>query len=389
MKFLKKITFLKALITGDNYPAAFETISYGLETAKKKTGVKKSKGITMVKDIPSYFTLEKQSSVYFKSFKTISGQLIDLKKFKDYDDYLAKQFSSKSRNTLKRRLKKLNTCFNIKVKCYYGSINKQDYDSYFEILKIFLVRRFSEKQEYNYEIQYLKEFHGLCLQLIHDKKANMLVIFNENKPISIRINMFFDNVAFYIISGYDIDFAKFNLGSIDMMKNIEWCFENNFKYYDLLKGYDYYKKKWSTTEYYNHTELLVSKKKWWLYPILTFIILKNNYKYSAFRLIKHTFVYDFIKQLKKIKYVITHKKIKNLELLEKKNTVMSFESFEIIHLDDNRYKFLKKYTYDFLFETNEHICNINIHRSLLHQNHYMILGKKMQQRLIFNKQNNA
>ncbi|WP_203258680.1 GNAT family N-acetyltransferase [Hyunsoonleella ulvae] len=386
MKVFNKITFLKALITEDKYLSCYKTISFKSKIIKIPNVVKEySTDATLIRDIPDYLKTEKKPSFLSIHYKTISGHLINLKNFDNCDDYLAQQFSAKSRNNLKRRLKKLNKCFNIRVKTYYGSITQQEYDTYFIVLKELLSRRFSQKQEYNYEIQYLEEFHSLCFDLICKKKANMLVIFNGNDPISIRINMFLDNMAFYIISGYNIDYSKFNLGSIDMIKNIEWCINNKFEVYDLLKGYDYYKKKWSTTLYYNHTQLLIPKSKWWLYPAMVIINIKNRCKFSTFRVIKRTNIYTSIKKIKKVKFALKHKEQDIPQLSEKKKSNKGFDNFEVILYKEKDYAFLKKHVHDFLFETNENLSNITLHHSLDNTNHYQIIGDKVRLFLIFNQ----
>ena len=257
MNKVSYITFLKAFLAENSLPPIYDKIAYHdtILFNKKDTKPNLKSNLISIQDIPNYLNLDVSKdlkNIKVNSVKTLKGHLIELSIFRDFNDYVTKKFSSKSKSNLNRYQRRLESCFNINYVAYHGSIEKEEYDRIFVVLKKLLVRRFHQKKEKNYELQYLDEFHELCYDLIMQKKANLYIIYNDNEPISIRINMLKDNLAYYIISGYDIDYGKFHLGSIDMFSNIEWCFENNYKIYDLLKGYDYYKQKWATTSYYNY-----------------------------------------------------------------------------------------------------------------------------------------
>jgi hypothetical protein len=263
---------------------------------------------------------------------------------------------------------RLNTCFNIKYISYYGSIEKEEYTKLFIALKELLIRRFNEKQEVNYELKHLSEFHEIIYDLILDCKANLYVIYDDETPISIRINMFKNKIAYYIISGYDIDYSKFHLGSIDMLKNIEWCINNDFEIYDLLKGYDYYKTKWATKthDYFNY--ITYSRNS--IVGLYTFV--KEVIKYKFYRFFKKYRIISKYKNFKKSIFGFNRNRKSKLSYhfsnFDKEMTSKTIE----IDFKKNEYSFLRKPVYDFLFLNNESINHLNVSKLINASNKFKV-----------------
>ncbi|MCF7568635.1 GNAT family N-acetyltransferase [Sabulilitoribacter arenilitoris] len=378
----KYITFLKALLTGVGLPPIYHTNtdSNGVHfDVKANTEAVNNKHVFVVKDIPDYLNIKtlKKPDTIIKKVKTLKGHLVELYPFKTISEYLNQNFSSKSKSNLRRYNSRLETCFNIKYVSYYGDITKQEYDRLFVVLKDLLIRRFEEKQEANYELQHLDEFHEIVYQLILDKKASLFVIYDANKPISIRINMFNKFLAFYILSGYDIDYSKFHLGSIDMLKNIEWCIDNEFKIYDLLKGYDYYKTKWATKshDYYNHiiyntNPLLLAIKG-------TILYTKEKLKYKIYNTLKYSVLRNTYKSVKTSNF--NNRRQKNSVFISDLKVVQNTEK-TIIDIEKNKdYAVLRKPVYDFLFLTKQSINDIVV--SKLAKNKFLLQSKTKTQLL--------
>ena len=81
-------------------------------------GVENGIGETIheIKFIPSYFKLEPNtlgSQYKLIKFHRINHYRINLDGFKNVEDYLKNQLGSQSRSQLRRRINRLETCFNL------------------------------------------------------------------------------------------------------------------------------------------------------------------------------------------------------------------------------------------------------------------------------------
>jgi hypothetical protein len=376
---IKNITFLKTFLFDNSLPPIFKKVSTNNEVifeTKMNSDLNLKNQVLKVKDVPDYLdfkTIKHSNKTVINKVKTLKGHLVKLDTFNNISDYLKHNFGSKSRSNLRRYQNRLENCFNIKYVSYFGAIEKKKYNTLFIALRSLLIRRFNEKQETNYELQHLDEFHDIVYDLILNKKASLFVIYDDEKPISIRINMFKNNLSYYIISGYDIDYSKFHLGSIDMLKNIEWCINNNFKVYDLLKGYDYYKTKWATKSHYYYTYIAYNNSS--LSGKYTYV--KEAVKYKFYEVFKK---YNIISKYKNIKKSIFG--IKN-NFREKKisASILDFDkkiTSKLIVVDikkNSNYAFLKKPIYDFLFLNNVPLNNITISKLVENSNKFKIKAK--------------
>ncbi|MBS9463883.1 GNAT family N-acetyltransferase [Flagellimonas sp. 389] len=333
--------------------------------------------VFFVKDIPGYLQAYPPKNLKLKTIPTVEGYLIRFDHFNTFDDYLDQSFSPKSKSNFRRYTNRLEKCFDIRYKMYYGNITKAEYHHLFDVLKDLLVRRFQQKKEANYELEHLGEFRAVLFDLIRNKKANLFVIYDKHRPISIRINMRYKNIAYYILSSYDIDYAKFHLGSIEMLKNAEWFYQQEFEAYDLLKGYGYYKKKWATHTYYCENHIIYDTKS------------INSRILSSFLIVSGSAYQRLIKTLKSLKLDAPYKKLKKhlFTLLHQKNsqkpTLVSINYLPIEHdslspidiENDSNYSFLRKTVNDFLFITQESFDDITIYKSEKKPFYFQIRGK--------------
>ncbi len=386
----RDITFLKAFLTNKGLPPIFKSISFNknvLYTNQDSSGTGFTHNLMIIKDTPEYLKitpLNNLGDIKFNTIRTLKGHFIDCQLFADFEAYFSKHISPKTRSNLNRYKNRLETCFNIKYVAYYGHIKRIEYDRLFTFLEDFLIRRFQEKKEVNYELQHLQEFHDLCFDMIMNKSASLFVIYNNNTPISIRINMFKNDLAYYIISGYDIDYGKFHLGSVDMLKNIEWCFNNDYKIYDLLKGYDYYKKKWATTPYFNTIQIIYNARK----PYHTFkasvIGFKEKLKQNVVKKMKSLNLNRPHSNLKKVVYRLTNRSsdIQEFEILIKNDIVIEERAQKINFHGNKSFNGLKKHIYNFLFINKERLDDVSVYRRHDSPNHYEIRGKLKNQLVI-------
>ena len=237
-------------------------------------------------------------------------------------------------------------------------------------------RRFNQRGDLyslKQKLDFIKEQTYL---LILEKKASLYVIYDENKPIDICLSYHFQNILLHLIRSYDIDYSKYGLGQIDIYKQIDWCFENNFKIFDLMWGELLYKTHWSNeiSKYEHH------------------FIYKNNHPLKTpfvnlmIRLYK---INDVLNQKRFYKSIIKAKtylhKLKSKE--EKKEPVIKFENIikmpliddiNAININNESYKFLRKTVYDFQYLNFENTANIKVFKMNNHINSYIIQGTKSQ-----------
>ena len=385
----KPINFLKELLSNQrNIPFGFNMIlPESGKTFVSERIVTAPEKMVVVKDIPDYLEVEFNDLVNkFRTakIKTLEGYYIELSAFDGYDDYLKLKISSKRRSNLRKYQRRLEQCFDIRYTIYCGAIDQQEYRRLFEVMEEFLKRRFTEKKEVNYEIPHLREMEELLYDLILSKKASLFVIYHNNRPISIRINMFYKELAYYIISGYDIDYSAFHIGAIDMLKNIEWCMENRFTRYDLLKGYADYKKNWTTHRYYNYDHLIYQPGSLKQLSKKALLFAKLQLRYGFLKLSRQFGFYNGLKKLKKIVYTLRFG-TKSIKYHWTSPAIDLSPGHEIRVFDDPEYCALRRPVYDYLFRHKEQLEDIGVFALASHNDKFLLKGKNASRILIINK----
>jgi hypothetical protein len=322
---------------------------------------------TLVRDVPGYLTIDlPETPTKLLKIKSMQGYYIDLSKFTDFSSYIKSVQGPGSRSNLRRYTGRLESCFAIRYQVYYGNMEKKEYNRLFNALRSMLIRRFEEKKESNYELPYLQEIQGSLYKLILEKKASLYVIYDGIKPISIRINMFKGPLAYYILSGYDIDYSRFHPGLIDMAKNTAWLFQNNFIMYDLLKGYKKYKSKWYTTPYNNYHYLVLHHRSFGNFLKFIWKLSRLQLREFILRLIRILHLNSLGKKAYKQLHSLMEKKRKIPQLIEvpeaeKEALLKNMTAIEIE--GDTRYQYLRRPVYDKLFTLKWQYQNTRIYKN--------------------------
>src|SRR5690554_6514046 len=120
-------------------------ISYYLNGNKEQDFKKK---VFLIYDVPTYFDLHLDN--HYKNLgliklKQYPGFLVDLKEYTDFNHYFSSTFSKSSRYKLGKYKKRLESCFDISYKMYFGAIDRKEYDTVFEHFKLLLEKRFLDK----------------------------------------------------------------------------------------------------------------------------------------------------------------------------------------------------------------------------------------------------
>ncbi|OEK08535.1 hypothetical protein A8C32_03520 [Flavivirga aquatica] len=354
----------------------------------KHIDIENNRYLYCIYDFPSYLKgVITNKNWKLKSINTYKGSLILLKNYKNADDYLKNKFSPNRRSKFKTYKRRLETCFNIEYISYYGSITKDKYDYLFEEFHIMIKKRFLEKEAKNYDLSRWEIYHEIAYSLINNKEAVLFVIYNNDKPISICLNLIRNKTIYGYIRSYDIDYSKFYIGFTDFIQQIHWCYNNGIQIFDLLKGNYPYKTKLIDSQYDFQKHVLYNSSS-----LLTFLSAKIIiYKTLAF--------YDLVRFLKKFNINILYHKIlkyrhKNSESKKTKEHLKSIvitnnvkiESYpKLTKIDSNNksLSYLKRPLYNFLYTSQESINTVEIFSINDSLDTYLIKGKNLTQQIHF------
>ncbi|CAZ97891.1 GNAT family N-acetyltransferase [Zobellia galactanivorans] len=213
------------------------------------------KKVFLIYDVPTYFNtirdIPENTTLKLLRSKQYPGFAIELGPYTNFNEYMLATFGKSSRYKLNKYKKRFEACFDIRYKMYHGDIGKETYDFVFDSFKELLTKRFDDKQITNNNLnpEEWQFYYDVAYPLILEKKASLFVIYDREKPIGVTLNYHSDSVLFDAITVFDIDYAKFHLGSVTIMKLIEYCLAEKIEVFDFSKGYFDYKTRWSNTTY--------------------------------------------------------------------------------------------------------------------------------------------
>ena len=304
-KGLEKIIFLKAFLSLNKFPQEVKSIedlredTVLYETPYPSTS--KNKWCLIIQDVPGYLKLHLDTLTNEQSCRTVPTQktyVVNLGEYPNGAAYLQKHFGPKSRSALKRYKNRLETCFTVRNEVYYGPMDRENYDHLFEKLRELMVHRFEQKNEQNYELRHLEEIKEDVYPQLLQKQANLFVIYANERPVSIRINMMKGTLAFYILSAYDPDYDMFRLGKLDMWQNIDWLIGEGCTKYDLLKGYGYIKERWADNIYNNNLVFINSDHSLFGQMKFNMLVWRTKFKIATVKTAKSLKLDSFIKKWK-------------------------------------------------------------------------------------------
>ena len=374
--FVKNLQFLKQRFL-PIYVNYGKTHTKGINYTIDDTGVRDLKGkVVLIYDIPTFFNLTETTQDRIKTYKIkqYPGFLINLESFKDLNEYMAATFKKSSRYKLKKYKNKLETCFDINYKMFYGEMSKEEYDFVFEAFKNLLIKRFNAKQESNnnLEKQEWDFYYEVAYPMILEKKAGLFVIYNGTQPIGVTLVYFSEDILFDAITVFDIDYSKFHLGSVTIMKLIAWSIEQKLKLFDFSKGYFDYKKRWATKQYDFEYHILYDSKS--LIAKLIAIFIKIYFETKQFLRDKKV-----NEKLHEITFLLRNKNSSRrlkptYEFFEVEEDYLEEELIEVnLGIDEN--DFLRALVFDFLYLNNEALKNLQLFKVIAKNSDYLLKGK--------------
>jgi hypothetical protein len=342
-----------------------------------------------IKFIPSYFNVlyhDLPPSYNLIKFKRVDQFLINLDGYFGVQEYLKSRMGPKSQSQLRRRINRLELCFDIRYAFYYGEIAKPIYDSLFHSCELFIERRFEQRGDIFSSKDRWDDIKESSYQMILEKKASLFVIYCNEKPIDICLNYHFQNVVNAVIRSYDIDYSKFWLGQIDLYKQIEWCFNNDFLIYDLMWGELEYKLRWANEiKKYDHHFIYQDNKR---FKTVFVRIIIQLYRINDF--LKKRDIYKLFHKIRVKFSKMIPLKLAEKELVLRVETLLELplnDSITKINVHSEEYSFLKKPVYDFQYLNSETGATINVFKMTNNKNSYIIKGKQQQIKIIVNYRN--
>lgn len=387
--FINNLTFYKHPIlpfftnVGENLTKG---VSYLLQNTTSKDFKNK---ILLIYDVPQYFDIQTTTTLKnlrLKKIKQYPGYLINLKKHTNFNNYLKNTFSKSSVQKFNRYQKRLESCFNIKEKMLIGNIDKAEYDAVFSHFNNLLTKRFDDKQITNNNLNPNEWafYYAVAYPMIIENKAALHVLYNNNTPISIRFLYFSDTIIFDAITVFDIDYSKFHIGKVSIMKVLEWSFKSNYNYFDFSKGYFDYKESWSDVKYNFEYHLYYDAKS----PIATFLATSTATFFKIKQILRDK---EIDKKLHQLTFFIKKQKSTNSDVLKQLQPNQAHYTDAMltkIDLEDANYTFLKKYAYNFLFLTAEHVNNLNVFKyNDANKNKYFLLKTNTNEQIFLKKTN--
>lgn len=256
VKFTKSKFFPIYVNLGKNFTNGMTySISESISNFKNK--------VAIIYDVPNFYEVDvvQSGTVKLNKVRQYEAYYGNISAIRSVDDILSTFFnSSKSKYNFKRNLKQLDEAITANYKMYFGHIEKADYDREMSVFKELLSKRFDEKNIFNTVLPMWDFYKALIYPLILEKKVVLNVIYNDQQPIALSINFLSDNFLSVAIRTFDIDYNRLNIGNIEIYKLIEWCIENQIEILDFSKGESYYKKRWTTTEYFYDYHILYDSK---------------------------------------------------------------------------------------------------------------------------------
>jgi len=106
-----------------------------------------------------------------------------------------------------------------------------------------------------------REFHFELAELFADKGWLALYFLTINgEPVAASYNYTYNRKMYNVVGGFDPRYSKYSVGSLLLVKTLEKCVEKGINEYDLMKGDEPYKFKWTKTTRTNVNVIFVNHK---------------------------------------------------------------------------------------------------------------------------------
>ncbi|WP_170126275.1 GNAT family N-acetyltransferase [Arenibacter echinorum] len=342
-------------------------------------------GVFVVNFIPPY--LDAKINIQNTSYRAFqvkprTGFIMDLSPFPNADEYLKSHLGSKNRRNILSRLKRLESCFDITYKCYFGEIDESEYEFLFQEFELMIGSRFEQRGDEHVGFQRWDDYKESVYDLIRNKRASLFVIYDQKKPIVINLNYHYQNILDIAIPSYDIDYSKFGLGQIVLVKQLEWCFQNDIKMVDMRWGDLPYKRLWCNKIEEYKCDVVYNKNN----PtnlILAFTIAKYlNIKKSMGKSKLQQLRLKFLRKNRTKNETVDKVDVVAAIRIEDMAELPSNDQIRALDLSKNEYQFLRNPVYNYQYTHSAHSSDIDVYSLDNEEMSYIIAGKRKLQKLI-------
>lgn len=351
-----------------------------IEKSKKEQASKK---IYSFANVPDYVNFEIANPTLWteKTYPSVRGYAINLAHYPTIDAFLKTHLKKRRKNIL-RSIRRLEQSFDIKYQMYLGDINEENYHFLMERLKAMIIKRFEQKGHESDSLTSWDKVFSTSMELIKAQKASIFVVYNQTEPIAISLNYNYGDVLFSYISSYDIDYAKFSPGQIELCKQLEWCIKNGYDQFDMGWGDMEYKKWWANKIYKLNHHIIYPKKSF--KGFLFALIYGNKSRIMGYLITKgvNTRFHNFKKKLRNEK-----KKYNHLPEYQLKDfDISALVQLEKIDLNLEKLPITKQIINDFLFLSQEQVGDVEVYHNKK-EDVYILKGKKVAKIILFNPAN--
>jgi hypothetical protein len=379
LKFIQKENFYSNLFELKKAPSIYRNISsaYNTQITPQKNDYKpysiSKEKIGSFQLVPNYLKTSIEADYTLKRVFQKHGHAANLNNIDSVENYLSKYCKANFRGNVRRPLKRLESCLNIHYDMFFGSITDEQYKHRMTCFYETLSKRFNSLNVKNPTLDNWKHYNNIALEAIRKKEASLFVMYNNDEPIAFSLNFHFQDVFYFAIPTFNLDYSKFTLGNVVIYKNLEWCIQNNFKVFDMGYGGFENKINWCNTTYkFEHHLVFISKN---VFGHLYAFFLKYKYK-----LINYLLAKNINKTYRSFKNYITGQKKQGLVdyKILKNNNFSDLDENESMKINFNNeaFKYIKKPVYDFLYINTENINDISVYKVNKEVCTYIIKGKK-------------
>ncbi len=200
------------------------------------------------------------------------------------DDFIG-EMDSKVRKNLRRSIRNLERDYGkVKLKRHeeFGSV-KEAMQVFFDLHQ----KRWNlKKLSGAFAAKEVREFYVDVAERFDSNGWLSLYFLTVNdEPIAAQYCFEYDQKMYYALGGFNPDYSKYSVGNIIFIKILEKCIQNKLKEYDLLKGSELYKFKFTSTYRRNLSVTFVNKR-----------FVPNLY-YSGIKAVKQTKIDKLLRRL--------------------------------------------------------------------------------------------
>ncbi|MCE2612397.1 GNAT family N-acetyltransferase [Flavobacteriaceae bacterium D16] len=233
------------------------------------------KSIVIVNCIPPYLGIDlndiNEDLGCFESSHRL-GYAMDLKGFSSAREFLRNQLGKKPFKNLRQDRQRFERYHNVTFEIYHGKIDEACCQNLIDTLKGFIEIRFQGKASRHAALKRWSEYEESVKKEINSGNASFFVNKIGKRIIAIALNYHFRDILYAAIISFDPEFHRYSPGRQMFYRQVEWCFENNYRLIDLAWGNFDYKIKFSNAVYKFRTHAIYPKKNFRL-KVIAFVIL--------------------------------------------------------------------------------------------------------------------